>query len=149
MEQPRNDRASYPQDCPRVGELGTLAFRPAVQMAQVDDDLAVGVEFDLSAVHGPRRRTFKVDAFGVIAAAMTRALELVLAGLPVWGAAKMRTHRRDHENAFGVSHDPDPVLALELGIDAESEVGGVADLEPGLGLVQRALEEEAEEHQES
>ena len=64
----------------------------------------------------------------VIATAMAWALELVFAGFPVLNAAEMRANRRDHENALAISHHPDSVLALELSIDAVSEIRRVADL---------------------
>jgi hypothetical protein len=60
----------------------------------------------------------------------------------------MGADRRDYEDAFAVSHHPDPVLALEFGIHAETEIGGVADLEPCIRLVKNPREEEAEKHQE-
>jgi len=104
-------------------------------MAQVHYDLTFRVEFDVSAVHGPRCRTFEVDSFSVVAATMARALELVFTGFPVGSAAEMRTNRRDHENALAVPYHPDSMLALELGVDTETEIGGVADLEPGIRLV--------------
>jgi hypothetical protein len=48
-------------------------------MAQVYYDLAFGVEFDVSAIHGPRRRAFEVDPLSIIAAAMARAFLFSLA----------------------------------------------------------------------
>ena len=117
-------------------------------MAQVHYDLTFGVKFDVSAVHGSRRRTFEVDPLSVITAAVTRALELVFTGLPVRSAAEMRANRRDHENTLTVSYYPDSVLALELGVDAVTEVRGVADLEPCTWLVENTWKEKAKEHQE-
>ncbi len=102
----------------------------------------------MRAIHGTRRGTFEVDAFGIVAAAVARALEFVFAGLPVRRAAQVGADRRDHEDALGVAHHPDAVLILELGIDAESEIRGIADLEAGLRLVQRARKEEAEKCEE-
>ena len=99
-------------------------------------------------IHRPRRRTLEVDAFGIVAAAVTGALELVLTRLPVRRAPQMRTDRRDHEDTLGVPHDPDAVLVLKLGVHAEAEIGGIADREAGLRLIQSARQKEAQEHDE-
>ena len=117
-------------------------------MAQAHHNLTIGVELDMGAIHGARCRTFEVDSFSVVAAAMARALELAFAGDPVGSTAEMGADRGDHEDAFAVSHHPDSVLALELGIHAETEIGGVADLEHRIRLIKNPREEEAEKHQE-
>ena len=117
-------------------------------MAQVHHNLTIGVELDVSTIHGARCRTLEIDSFSVVAAAMARALELAFAGDPVGSTAEMGADRGDHEDAFAVSHHPDSVLALELGIHAETEIGGVADLEHRIRLIKNPREEEAEKHQE-
>src|SRR5579862_1685729 len=77
------------QDGALVAELGGLAFGPPVDAAQVHDDLAFRIELHVGTVHGPRRGAFEVDAFGIVATAMARALEFVFAGLPVRRAAEV------------------------------------------------------------
>src|ERR1035438_587841 len=99
--------ASHSQDRSRIAELRTFAFRPGVDMAQAHHNLTIGVELDMGAIHGARCRTFEVDSFSVVAAAMARALELAFAGDPVRSTAEMGADRGDHEDAFAVSHHPD------------------------------------------
>jgi hypothetical protein len=117
-------------------------------VAQVHYDLAVRVELDVGAVHRTRRGTFEIDSLGVVAAAMARALELVFAGNPVGRATEVGANRRDHEDALAVAYDPDSMLALELCVDAETEIAWVADLEPGIRLVKNPWEKKAKKHQE-
>ena len=108
--------------------------------AGVHDDLARGVLFDVRAVHRPRRRTLEVDAFGVIAAAVAGALELVLAGLPFRRAAQVGAARKDHENAVGLAHHPDAVGHQKTLVDAQIEIRRETDGEDGIGFVQGARE---------
>jgi len=126
--------------------LRTFALRPSVEMTGINYDLTFRVECNLGAVHGPGRRPFEVDAFGVVAAAMARAFELIFAGPPVGSTAEVRTHGIDHENTFRVPHHPDPVCALKLGVD-KAEIRWITDLEFGFRLVENAGEEVAEKHQ--
>src|ERR1035441_5351876 len=84
---------SYP--LPWVAKLARLAFGPAVDVAQVHHNLSLGIQFDVRPVHGARCRTFEVDAFGVVSAAVARALELVLARLPVGRAAQVSADGRE------------------------------------------------------
>ena len=119
-----------------------------IQPAGVHDDLAGGVHFDVRAVHRPRRGPFEVDAFGVVPAAVARALEFVFAGLPFRSAAQVGAARKDHEDAVGFAHHPDAIGHQEALIDAQAEVRGIADGENGVGFVERARKEEPQEHQE-
>src|SRR5579863_7759442 len=141
-------KTSHPEDCAIVAELRALALGPGIQVAQIDDNLPFRVQFHVRTVHRPRRRTFEVDSFGVVAAAMARALELVLAGFPVRRTSQVSADSRNHEDAFGVPYDPDAKLVLEFSVDAEAEIGGISDLEFGLRFVESAWEEEPQKHQQ-
>src|SRR3989442_2896669 len=101
----------------------------------------------MCAVHGPRRRSLEIDAFGIVAAAVTRALEFVFGGFPVRRAAQMSAHRVDHEDAFGIAHHPDAVFVLKFRIHAETEIRRVTDEKSGLGFEERARKKESQEHQ--
>src|SRR5579871_847225 len=101
----------------------------------------------MRAVHGARRGTFEVDALGIVAAAMTGTLEFVFAGFPIRGTAQVSADGGNDEDALGIADHPDAVLILELGVHAESEVGGIADAEARFGLVEGARKEEPQEHQ--
>ena len=68
------------------------------------------------------RGAFKVDAFGVVAASMARTFELVFAGFPVGRASEVCAASIDDEESRRISHDPNTVLLLELGVDPEAEV---------------------------
>src|ERR1039457_3042407 len=106
--------SSDPDDCAGVVKLARLALGPLVDVAQVHHNLSLGIQFDVRPVHGSRRRTLEVDAFGVVAAAVARALELVLARLPVGRAAQMGADGGDDEDTLGVADHPDAVLILKL-----------------------------------
>ena len=92
-------------------------------MAQVHHNLAFGIELHVRAIHGPRRRTLEVDAFGVVAAAVARALELVFAGLPVGRAAQVRADGEITKMPSVLRTTQMRYLVLEFGVDAEAEVG--------------------------
>src|SRR5713226_4899989 len=124
--------------------MARLSLGPLKEARSVDDDLAVGRQFYVGAVHGARRGAFEVDTFTVVAAAVARALEFVFAGFPVRRAAEMRAARVDDENAIGSAVDPDAVFLLPLGVDAERVVGGIADLEDGGRLEERARQKETQ-----
>src|SRR5262249_48323653 len=84
----------------------------------------------------------------VIAAAMTRTFELVFTRLPVGRAAEMRAARIDNEQAIGRAIHPDAIFLLPLGIDAESVVSRISDLERSGRLKKCPREKEAEESDE-
>src|SRR5258708_31588005 len=99
----------------------------------------------MSAIHRARGWALEVDAFAVIAAAVTGALEFVFAGFPVRRAAEMGAARVDNENAIGSAVDPDAVFLLPLGVNAERVVGRIANFEDSGRLEERARQEEAKE----
>src|ERR1700680_454398 len=103
-----------------------LAFGPLIEARSVDDDLSVGRQRHVGAIHGAWRRTFEIYAFAVVAAAVAGALEFVFAGFPVRSAAEMRAPRVDDEDAVGCAVDPDAIFLLPLGVHAERVVGGIA-----------------------
>jgi len=116
-------------------------------MTDIHHDLTLWIEFYVRTIHGPRRGTFEIDSLGVITTAMARALEFVLTRLPIRSASQVCTHSPDHEDALGVSHHPDSMLALKFAVDSKAEIAGIADFELGLGFIQNAREEEAQKHQ--
>ena len=107
-----------------------------------------GWELDVRPIHRPGCGALEVHTLRIVPAAVTGALEFVLARLPVRRAAQVRANRRDHKDPFRVAHHPDAVLVLEFGVHAEAEIGRIADFEIGLWLEQRARKEEAQEHHE-
>src|SRR6266404_9687168 len=119
----------YLQEGARVTETAWLSLGPLIKARSVDNDLTVGRQFDVGAIHGARRGAFEVDAFAVIAAAVTRALEFVFAGFPVRRAAEMGAARVDDENAIGRAVNPDAIFLLPLGVNADRVVGRISDLE--------------------
>src|SRR5260370_5326256 len=129
-------------------ELAGLSLWPLIEERGVDDDLAVGRQLHVGAVHGARGRPFEVDALAVIAAAVAWTLELVLARFPVRRTTEVRAARVDHEDAVRCAIDPDAVFLLKLGIDPESELRGIANLENGVRLEQSAGKKESEEGEE-
>src|SRR5258706_6124266 len=125
--------------------MAWLSLGPLVEPRSVYDDLAIGRQFDVGAIHRARRGALEIDAFTVITAAVTRALEFVFAGFPVRRAAQMRTARVDDENAIGRAVDPDAIFLLPLGVDAERVIGGIANFEDGGRLEERARQEKTQE----
>src|SRR5580700_3290705 len=115
-----------------------LTLRPLIEPRGIDNDLAIGGKFHLCSVHGARGWAFEVDALAVITAAVAGTLELVLARLPVWRAAEVGAARVDHEDSVWSAIDPDAVLLLKLGINAECELRRIADLENCVGLKKSA-----------
>ena len=127
--------------------MSGLSLGPLVEPGSIDDDLTIGSELDLGSIHGPRCGTFKVDPFAVIAAAVTRTLELVLTGLPVGRTAKVSAARVDYEQPVRSAIDPDAVLLLKFGVDAQREFRGIADFENCVGLKKSAGKKESEERE--
>ena len=99
----------------------------------------------MRAIHGAWGRTFEVYALAVIAAAVAGAFELVLAGLPIWSAAKMCTSGVDHKHPVRRTIDPDAIFLLKFGIDAESKFRWITDLENGVRLKKGARKKKSEE----
>ena len=118
------------------------------EAAGIHLDLACRQQLDVRAVHRPRRGTFEVHAFAVISAAVARALEFILARLPVGRAPQVSTAREDREDAFRVAHDPNTVRLLKPRIYAETKIGRITDNEYGFGFKKCAGKKEAEEHEE-
>src|SRR6476659_3896886 len=106
--------------------MAFFAFRPLIQLAGVHDYLTGWVKLNLSAVHRSRRRALEVDPLAGIAASMARTFELVLARLPVRCASQVSASGIDHKQSFGIAHDPDAILLLELCIDPKPEVRCIA-----------------------
>src|SRR5579872_4258168 len=119
-----------------------------IKTAGIYDDLARGVRLDMRAVHGTRRRPFEVDGFGVIAAAVARALELIFARLPFRRAAEVGAAGENHEDAVRLFNNPNAIGHQEALVDSETEVGRKADAEHGVGLIQSSWKEEPQKHQQ-
>src|SRR5712691_9912949 len=71
-------------------EFARLSLGQLVQPGSIHNDLAIGSQLHVRTIHGARRGAFEVDTFAVVAAAVARAFELVLAGFPIGCAAQMR-----------------------------------------------------------
>ena len=91
----------------------------------------------------------KLIASTVVTTAVARTLEFVLACLPIWCAAQMRTSRIDHEQAVRRLSHPDALLLLPLGVDAQCVVARCTDLESAGWLSNRSRQEKPHEHQEA
>src|SRR5216684_336048 len=132
----------------RIAEVARLPLRPLIEPGSIHNDLAVGSQFHVRAIHGPRRGTFEVHTLAVVAAAVARALELVLAGFPIGCAAQMRAASVNDEHTARRAVHPDAVLLLPLGIDAQSVVRSVANLENRRRFKERAGKEKFKEGDE-
>ena len=119
-----------------------------VKPAGVYDDLARGVELDVRAVHRTRRGPFKINGLSIVAAAVTRTLELVFARFPLRRAAQVRTAGEHDKEAIGLLDDPNTIAHQELLVHAEIEIRGIADRENGVGFVECPRKKEPQEHKE-
>src|SRR5258708_15785842 len=136
------------QKRPWIIEFARLSLGPLVQPGRINNDLAIGSQLHVRAIHGPRRGAFEVDAFAVVAATVARAFELVLAGFPIWRAAQMCATSVNDENTTGRAVHPDAVLLLPFGIDAQGVVRGVTNLENRWRFKECAGKEKFEEGDE-
>ena len=103
-------------------ELILSALWPVVETCCVDYYLAGGIDLNVRAVHRSRRGTFEVYPFAGVPAPVARTFELVFAGFPVGRASEVCAASIDDEESRRISHDPNTVLLLELGVDPEAEV---------------------------
>src|SRR5690349_17017131 len=89
----RHQKRSGTQPCAggtvAIVKVVPAALRPLIKLRDVDQDLAVGGDLEVSAIHGTGCGTFEVDALAVVAAAVAGTLELVFARLPIRGAAQL------------------------------------------------------------
>jgi len=121
-------------------------FGHRYNMAQIHHDLAFWIEFHVRAVHRPGRGSLEIDAFRIVPAAMTRALNCFRwASSPAY--SQVRTDGGDHEDALRVAH-PRCGIGSETWYPRRSRIGWIADAEAGLGFVEGAREEKPQEHQE-
>src|SRR5215203_3803792 len=102
------------QNWSSAGDEGVAVFPlpqlPLELLRFVDDDLAVvRADEDAGALERPGRRPLEVDAAPVVAAAMARALELVLRVEPGRRAAQVRADGDQREDPPLLVDDPHPV----------------------------------------
>ena len=103
----------------------------------------------MRAIHRPRRRAFKIYGFAVIAAAMARTFEFVLARLPVRRAPQMGAASVDYEEPIGGFIDPDAIELLVFGIDSQRIIAGKANLKSAGGLSYGSRQKEPDKHQKA
>jgi len=117
--------------CARIVEFawGRSAFFPFIKLRYVHHDLTFRIQLNVRPIHGARRRTFEVNRFAVIAAAVTGTFEFVFAGLPIRRAPEVRASRIHYEQSVGSLIHPDAILLLIFRIDAERVVAGKSNFE--------------------
>src|SRR5262249_39109177 len=81
-----------------VIEVARLSLGALIEARSVHDDLPVGSQGYVGAVHGSWCGTFEVHAFAIIAAAVAGTLEFVFASFPVRSAAEVRAARVDNKD---------------------------------------------------
>src|SRR2546423_1003277 len=128
--------------------MAGLSLGPLVEARSIHHDLSIGSELHMRAIHGTRRRAFKIDAFTVLPAGVTRILEFVFAGFPVGRAAEMRAARVNHKDAIGRAIHPNAIFLLPLRIDAKGVIREVANFENSGRLKQRARKEKTQKSDE-
>jgi len=100
----------------------------------------------MSAIHRARRGTFEVNALAVVAAAMARTFELVLASFPVRCAAEMRATSVNDKQAIRSLGYPDAILLLPFSIHPERVIAGRSDSECAGRFEDRSRQEKPQEH---
>src|SRR5207247_349536 len=85
--------------------------------------------------------------FRCVAAAVARAFELVLVGLPVRRATQMDAARVDHEQPVGLLRHPDAVSLFILLVNAKRKVRRITDGVNRARLKEGAGEEEPQKHE--
>src|SRR5215472_17194135 len=125
--------------------MARLSLGPGIQARSIHNDLSVGRHLNVSPIHRARRRTFEVDPFAVVAAAVAGTLEFVFAGLPIRGAAEVCTAGINNKEAIGSAVHPDAVFLLKLGVKAKRVIRRIADLENRGRLKKGARKKKAKE----
>src|SRR3984885_11268300 len=110
------------QECSRVIKMRRLSLRPLIKKRGIDDDLAIGSEFELGSIHGSRGGPFEVDPFAVIAAAVAWTFEFVFGGLPVRSAAQMCAASVDHKQTVRCAINPNAIFLLKFGVDPKRKL---------------------------
>jgi hypothetical protein len=88
----------------------------------------------MSPIHWSWCRSFEINSFAVVATAVARTFELVLACLPVWSAAEVGAACIDHEQPIRRFGHPDAILLLPLRVDAETVIIWRSDSEDAGGF---------------
>src|SRR6476659_3413004 len=114
-----------------------FTLRILVQLRDVDDNLSFCIERNIRAIHWSWRWAFEIYAFTVVATAMARTLELVLARLPVRRTSQMSAASVNHKQSIGCSGHPDAILLLPLSIDSQCVVRRYADPKHARGFKNR------------
>ena len=118
------------------------------QPAGIHRDLPGGIERNVGAVHGARRWASKFTPSLSYPLPWHGHLNLFSAGFhsgvqPRWVQRAKMTKRRSGSRTTQTRL----VIRIAL-VNAETEIGGKADVEGGIGFVQSAGKEKAEEHQQ-
>ena len=93
-----------------------------VELTGIDHDLSLGIEFHPCPVHGPRCRSFEINPFAVVPAAVAGAFKFVFALHPIGRAAQMGALGVDDENSLGVANHPNSMFLLKSGIHPIAEI---------------------------
>ena len=131
----------------RLVELVLFTLRPFVKLGYVHHDLSLRIQLDVSAIHRPRGWPFEVNRLAVVTAAMARTPKLILARFPVRRAPEMGAAGVDHKNPVGRLVDPNAILLLPLGVNAERVIRRKAHRKFAGRLKNRSRQEKPEKHQ--
>jgi hypothetical protein len=126
---------------------------PRVRLVQeqhpfVAEDAAIGLQLNPTAIHGPRRRSGKVDPIDVVLAAVTGTMENVLRWQPVRCATQMGALGVNHEQISRIFPDPDSVRLQKLLVHPIVEIAGITDIELRGRLKEGSREKISQEHEE-
>ena len=117
-------------------------------MTHVDYNLAIRSHVQVGTVHRPWSRTFEVDAFTVVTAPVTRALEFVFGWLPIGRTTQVRAAGKDYKKPIRCSVNPNAVLLKPFLVDSEGVVGWIPNLENSSRLKKHTRHEESKERDE-
>ncbi len=92
-----------------------------VELTGIHHDLSLGIEFHFGPVHGPWCRSFKVNPFAVVPAAVAGAFKFVFALNTIRRASQMGALGVYDEDTLGVAIQPNPIFLLNSGIHPITE----------------------------
>lgn len=109
-------------------KLRALSLGPLIKLAEVDDNLTVGIDFDVNAIKWARRWPLAIYAVAIESAPhtevafVTGAPELVLLRNPIRCAPLMSTPRVKHVQTFGVAYNGDAMRLKKSRVNTNSKI---------------------------
>jgi hypothetical protein len=124
-------------------KLRALSFGPLIKLAEVGDNLPLGMNFDVNPIKWTGRRSFAIDAVAIEgtphaeAAFVARASELVFLRNPIRCASLMSTPRVKHVQTIRVAHNTDAMRLKKPSVNSNCKIKRAANAKEAARLVNR------------